>query len=117
MSNLTMSDAAQIRLAETPPAMCSACFGQYPQRRHIDFGASWDGPVLDGAHRVSIDELVICEKCLLIAAKLLGTSKVNTRELRRLEAVVQDQQDKIARLGEYAESLKATLDAKAAAEA
>jgi hypothetical protein len=35
-------DAAQIRLC-SPPAACSSCYGQYPQRRHVDFGASWDG--------------------------------------------------------------------------
>jgi hypothetical protein len=71
-----MPDAAKIRLADTPPAACSSCFGQYPDRRHVDFGASWDGPFLTGqvtgATTVSIDDLVICDGCLTIAARELG---------------------------------------------
>jgi hypothetical protein len=30
-----------------PPTMCSACFGQYPDRNHVDFEAAWDGPVIN----------------------------------------------------------------------
>jgi hypothetical protein len=69
-------DASKIRLTDTPPAACSSCFGQYPDRRHVDFGASWDGPFLTGqvtgGQAVSIDDLVICDDCLGIAARELG---------------------------------------------
>lgn len=70
--------ADRIRVAEPAPPHCSSCFQQKPDVRHIDFGASWDGPMLkalDGAVGVvghSIDELIICSDCLRIAAGLIG---------------------------------------------
>ena len=111
----TMTDAAQIRFAEAPPAMCSSCFGQYPHRKHIDFGASWDGPVLQGAHPVSIDELILCETCVRAAAKLLRlTDSPNARTLERQRAVIADQEEKLHRLAEYIETLNATIAANPA---
>jgi hypothetical protein len=48
----------------------------HPRPRYVDFDAAYDGPVLehmiDGAPRISVDDLVICEKCLGAAARLLG---------------------------------------------
>lgn len=83
-----------MKIAETPPVVCSACYGQYPQRRHVDFDSAWDGPVFnqeidtgDGGKRDkienSIDELVLCENCLADAAKLLGFG--GPRALERIE--------------------------------
>jgi hypothetical protein len=89
-----------MRIADTPPAFCAGCYGQYPDRRHVDFEAAWDGPVFegegvhtgDGGARsklpVGIDDLVICEDCLKSAAKLLGWAgpkaqqKIDDLELR-----------------------------------
>jgi hypothetical protein len=70
----------KIRLAEVPPVRCSSCFGQYTERTHVDFGAAWNGPAFpdDGSTGVvggkvmTIDDLVICEDCLKIAAGLIG---------------------------------------------
>lgn len=60
------------RLASPPPSACAACFGQYPDRRHVDFEAAYDGPVLEGAARVAIDDLIVCENCLADGARILG---------------------------------------------
>jgi hypothetical protein len=72
---VTTDNATKIRLAETPPTHCASCFGQYPDRRHIDFGAYWDGPVfardegdVAGGAPIAVDDLVICEECLRAAA-------------------------------------------------
>jgi len=54
---------------------CAACYGQYTDRRYVDFEAAYDGPVLDGAIKVAIDDLVICEHCLQAAAKMIGLVK------------------------------------------
>ena len=61
------------RLAGVAPVHCSSCFQQDPSRRHVDFEASYDGPVFaEGAAKVAIDDLIICEECLRNGARLLG---------------------------------------------
>ena len=92
-----MSAEGKIKLAEVPPTYCSSCFGQMPQDRHVDFGAYWDGPVIEpkntenGVQQVQIDDLVICETCIIRAAGILGL--VNAPDLveqvRHLKARVQ----------------------------
>lgn len=71
-----------MRFALRPPSYCAACFGQYPDRLHIDFEASWDGPVVEVANglKVTIDDLIICENCLKGAASLFKL--VDADELR-----------------------------------
>lgn len=74
--NLTFDPAKKIQ--ENPTiSFCSACFNQEPSKRHVDFGASYDGPVMstgseENPIRVSIDELVLCEDCLSSGAEILG---------------------------------------------
>jgi len=68
-------DASKIKLTGAAPSACSSCYGQYPERLHIDFGAAFDGPVLfgkDGATLGQVDELIICDECLRAGADLLG---------------------------------------------
>jgi hypothetical protein len=57
---------------------CSNCF-QAEEVTHVEFPAAWDGPTLNadttigtGIEPVAIDELVLCEKCLAVAARLIG---------------------------------------------
>ena len=63
----------KIRVAPTPP-YCSSCFSQKGQLVHVDFGAAWDGPVLDPGNgmKQAIDDLVICSDCIGEAARLIG---------------------------------------------
>jgi hypothetical protein len=71
-----------MRVALQNPAYCSACFGARPGEKHIDFEAAYDGPVINSVagNKVAIDDLVICEKCLIAAASLIGLT--NADELR-----------------------------------
>jgi hypothetical protein len=102
-----------VKIANPNPAFCAACYGQYSDRRHVDFEAAWDGPVFegegvhtgDGGARsklpVGIDDLVICEDCLKSAAKLLGWAgpkaqqKIDDLELR-LERSERDRRQEAA---------------------
>lgn len=103
--------------------MCSSCFGQYPQRRHIDFESSWDGPVIkDGimgengeiSQRVpvSIDELIVCEDCIEAAAKMLGMSKKHADKLRELETRVLQAEERALGLQVHNEQMAAALSTK-----
>jgi|DEB0MinimDraft_3_1074331.scaffolds.fasta_scaffold05315_3 hypothetical protein len=71
-----------MRIAESVPAFCSACYGQEPDAIYVDFESAWDGPIIDDANgmKISIDDLVICERCLLAAANLKGLDA--TKDLR-----------------------------------
>lgn len=89
----TFAPAAKIRLADTAPAACAAC-GQYdPDARHVDFGAAGDygvAPAPDniaGGGLVSIDDLILCERCVAGACGLLGLEDVSEHasEVERLE--------------------------------
>ncbi len=108
------------KIAEISPTHCSSCFGQYVDRRHVDFEAAWDGPVIhDGVMTdegvtnripVSIDELVICEECLTHGAKLLGLKdgQENVRLLDSLAVLAADLEQAKA----YIASLEQAVAAK-----
>lgn len=76
-----------MRIAQKTPPAC-ACCGQphmVSGGQWVDFEAAWDGPVLDtgeGNSRVavSIDDLVVCEKCVRQAGELIGLE--NAPDLR-----------------------------------
>lgn len=61
------------------PLHCSNCFGQ-EACRHVEFPAAFDGPVVNqlavvtepGVEAIAIDDLVLCERCLKVAAKIIG---------------------------------------------
>src|SRR4051794_14453564 len=91
--NATFAPAAKIRLAETAPAACASCGQRNPDARHVDFGAAGDygmAPApgnIAGAKLVSIDDLIVCERCLTDAASVLGLEDVSAQrsEAERLE--------------------------------
>jgi hypothetical protein len=68
----------RIHLEQPAPPYCAACHQAVPDQRHVDFGASFDGPMLPalsdtvGTVGHSIDEVVICETCIAAAGRLLG---------------------------------------------
>lgn len=113
-------EATKVRVAERPPAGCAACFGQYPQRTHVDFGSSYDGPMLPaqenatGVVGVSIDELVICEECLRTAAQLLGLTDPGqtTEQLEALTAQAEELTERLAGAMAYANKLETAIAAK-----
>ena len=104
--------ADRIKLAEPAPSHCSSCFSAKPKMRHVDFGAFYDGPVIgEGVVQHVIDDLIVCEQCLTIAARLLGLGDVGAveAELHRAE----EENDRLlaekGQLREYSENLKAAL--------
>lgn len=112
-------DATQIHLAETPPVACASCYGQYPDLRHVDFGAAFDGPVLNqtdvlvsGMTNVQIDDLIICEECLRAAAALIGLA-----EHDQMRELLDDMRARNDELAERLEGALALIDAKEKTEA
>lgn len=97
----------RIHIADPPPPHCSACYQAVPEKRHVDFGASTDGPVLELAggqvlHTASplprladakgvvghvVDEILICETCVEEAAKLIGLQDAEKLGARLEEAL------------------------------
>jgi hypothetical protein len=106
-------DPAKIRLAEPAPPYCAACFQAKPKSTHVDFGASYDGPMLPalkgavGVIGQSIDDLVICEDCIQHAAALVGLGDVAD-----LEGKLQAKEDAIDRLHDRIAALEEVRDAR-----
>lgn len=113
-----------MKLCDTPPTHCAACFGQYTERRHVDLEAAWDGPTFDsgvatdhGVVRnltVAIDDLILCENCLRDAGRL-----VDLEDAAELKAEVEKRDEQLenlrARLAEseqYADRLEQSVAAK-----
>jgi hypothetical protein len=110
--------AAKIREAHTPPVACSSCGGQYPDRRHVDFGSAGDyGMVASqnvaGGKMVSVDDLIVCDECLTAAAAVLGLADVTEAETRveRLNERLTDTGQRLGKALEAIEKLKAAVSA------
>lgn len=70
-----------MRVSNTAPPYCASCFQQKPEETFVDFEAAWDGPTQKvgpegNTITVAIDDLIICEKCLTVAARLIGLGHV-----------------------------------------
>lgn len=76
-----------MKIADSTPAFCSACYGQDPEAIYVDFESSWDGPIVDEGNgmKISIDDLVICETCLLAAANMNGLDSTKDLKNENLE--------------------------------
>jgi hypothetical protein len=103
----------KIRLTETPPVRCSSCYGQYPDRTHVDFGAAWDGPTFPddevaGGVIVTVDDLIICEDCLRDAGRLLGLEDPGdaARHLAELEGQAEELRERLLGAMDYIAALE-----------
>lgn len=102
--------AAKIRVAEVAPSYCSSCFSQKPDELHVDFGAYYDGPVLDGAKAQQIDDLFLCEECLSAAAALVPSITGKLQEqIAALGERIADLQAANSGQARYIESLQAAV--------
>ena len=114
-----------MKVCDVPPPHCASCYGQYTDMRHVDLEASYDGPVIEGGVvgpdgvvvnkiPVSIDELVLCETCLIEAAALIGMRPVDglIDELRQRN---QTQAEELLGLKAYVQQLEAAVATKPAA--
>lgn len=115
-----------MRIAETPPVRCSGCYGQYPDRVHVDFETAWDGPVFreavatgDGGVQqtltVSIDELVLCDRCIRAAAALVNGVKPDpsAQRIAELERQLRREREAAAGKDDYIRKLENAVAAKA----
>jgi hypothetical protein len=76
------------RLAPVIPHACSGCFQQKLGARHVDFDVAYDGPSMmnpQGGHQ-PIDDLILCEDCLLEAGRHVGLGPVEEHEAREVAA-------------------------------
>lgn len=88
-----------MKIADSTPAFCSACYGQDPECIYVDFESAWDGPIIDEGNgmKISIDDLVICETCLMAAANMKGldsTKEIKTENLE-LGVLIEKMQEEI----------------------
>ncbi len=112
---MSQMDATKIRIAASIPAACSACFGQYVDRLHVDFSAAFDGPVLygkDGSTLAAVDELVICDECMRAAAKVLGLEEPGDMvdQIESLDTRLTENSEKLAGALVYIRKLEQSLD-------
>jgi hypothetical protein len=120
MATDTDTSTRRIREADRPPVRCAACFGSYPERRHVDFGAAWDGPVFDepdgvvGGARQVVDDLVICEDCLRSGAEVLGLEDPadTGRHVDEVEAANEELREKLLGATRYIDTLEKAADAR-----
>jgi hypothetical protein len=111
--NTTDGTSQKIRLTGTPVA-CASCYGQYVDRRHVDFGASTDGAVLAGPSNIaggkgqSIDEVIVCDECLAAAAELIGLEEATPlhAEIEELQQTLDDLAERLALTTAYVETLE-----------
>lgn len=101
------------------PTACAACGGQYPDRKHVDFGAAWDGPVLNQAEVISegvtpmqIDDLKVCETCVREAAEVLALSGQAGPRIANLKRRLAEQEALNVSQKGYIEQLEHTVAAK-----
>ena len=98
------------KIAERAPVACAGCYGQYPDRIHVDFKTQIDGPVLDVAHpRTSrVDWVVLCENCVRRAASLLPDDQ-HRLEVERLNHQLTAATERAEEAERYADDLEQTL--------
>lgn len=108
-----------MRLADTAPPRCASCYDQKTDARHVDFEASYDGPVIPGAdpllsQAVSVDDLIICEGCLREAARLIGLEDWADLKERAEAAEAQAKQceDRLLTQAAYVQDLERAVASK-----
>lgn len=90
---------------------CAACHGQYLDRKHVDFEAYYDGPVVGEDIKVAIDDLIICDECLKGAGALVGLFPAEELkdENKELGETVEEKDEQIKVQHELISDLEKTL--------
>lgn len=106
--------ADRIHIANPSPPYCSSCFNAKPDIPHVDMGAAWDGPVVQGKGVVQhvIDDLILCENCIRSAGRLIGLGYVEAvaAELERAERSNDELLEKVRSLKAHVANLEAVRD-------
>jgi hypothetical protein len=103
-----------MRIADPPPAVCSACHNSQPELRHVDFDAEYDGPVIGGgpeARGIAVDDLILCERCIRDAGRLVGLEPIGdtAATIEALQSQLLAAGDWNSQLGKYVWSLQEAL--------
>ncbi len=108
------------KIRECQPERCSSCYGQYPDRRHVDFGADWEGPAFKddsvaGGLWQHADNLILCEDCLERGIDALGfqLDKRAGEQAKLLEAENQNLRDRLAAAMTYIDQAEQEQRARA----
>jgi hypothetical protein len=104
---------AQPTLAHRTPVACSACYAQYPDRKHIDYRSMMNGlqPPGAGPRDPHVDWVTICENCLRSGLALLP-EEAGPRE--KLEQRVADLEEQLRETQAYADRVEDALSARPA---
>lgn len=99
------------RIAQKTPAACAGCFGQHPNRLHVDFATVFEGPVIDpdNPRRGRVDWLVLCEKCVRRADSLLPPDPKVAAHLENLERQATALTERAEKAEDYASRIEDTL--------
>jgi hypothetical protein len=117
--SVDLDTTRRVRVTEHAPVACASCGGQYTDRRHVDFGAAWDGPVVNsfdviakGVVNQQIDDLIVCESCILEAAEALKMEDVRAPTLEALRNQVAELKTLNAGQKSYIANLERTVASK-----
>ncbi|HEU4975278.1 MAG TPA: hypothetical protein VFT50_09330 [Baekduia sp.] len=106
---------AEAKIAARTPTACAGCYGQYPERVHVDFSSAIEGgPVNDNPRAPRVEWVVLCENCVRRAFALLPKIADGREKLGRQAAALQAQ---LAEAKAYAASLEEALARRPDAEA
>lgn len=96
------------------PQYCAACRNQDSAVRHVDFDAAVDRGYGDGPVPVSMDDLIICERCLREAALLVDMvdGEELKAELDRMEKRLAAEKYRADSNEKYAGQLEDAFDAR-----
>jgi len=96
------------RIANRPPNACAGCYGQYPERLHVDFKTAIEGGPVESEHAkaLRVDWVVLCESCIRTAIALLPDS-VDLKAQH--EAEVAQLRERCEQAENYASTLEDTM--------
>jgi hypothetical protein len=90
------------------PTACAGCYGQYPDRTHVDFKSAIEGGPIDQSNPRSlrVDWVVLCERCIQTAYELLPEQ----RDIRaEYEAKIAELHERCERAENYASTVEDAL--------
>jgi len=85
---------------------CAACYN-FTNKRLVDLGAAFDGPVLETG--MQIDDLILCEDCVRSAADALDLNE-SVNVIALAESRVKDAEAEAEKWKRYAKSLEMTQE-------
>jgi hypothetical protein len=116
---VSLDTTQRVRVTEHAPVACASCGGQYPERRHVDMGSAWDGPVVNayeviakGVVNQQIDDLIVCEACILEAAGALKLEDVKAPTIEAMQNQIEELEALNAGQARYIAGLENAVKAK-----